>query len=132
MIGFIDKDHAATQRMKEGKDFFQICFGRADPTVAEVLEGYHGYARFTGEALVLVAPRVGQLPLALRGHERADEGPARHLEYGDELVAVVVGRERGPDVVEVELGPAPGKEGKPAGAEIVLFLRLGSFRKVTL
>ena len=55
-----------------------------------------------GEARVLVARGLRELPFSLRGHEPADERALRDVERLRERVAVVVRLERSPDAVEVE------------------------------
>ena len=55
-----------------------------------------------GEARVLVARRLRELPFALRCHEPADERALRDVQRLRERVAVVVRLERSPDAVEIE------------------------------
>lgn len=55
-----------------------------------------------GEARILVARRLRELPLSLLGQEPANERALRDVERLGERVSVVVRLQRGPDAVEVE------------------------------
>ena len=55
-----------------------------------------------GEARVLVARGLRELPLSLRCHEPANERALRDVERLRERVAVIVRLKLGPDAVEVK------------------------------
>lgn len=50
LIGLVNEHDAATEGVKEGENFLQIGFGRADPTGTEVLEHDNGDTGLTREA----------------------------------------------------------------------------------
>ena len=55
-----------------------------------------------GDARVLVARGLRELPFSLRGHEPADERALGDVERLRERVAVVVRLERSPNTVKIE------------------------------